>query len=409
MTTSDASFILGWEEWLSLPGLGLPAVKAKVDTGARTSALHAFQIEMFGSVSAPMVRFGVHPVPGRESIEVFCSAPVVDRREVTSSNGEREMRLVIATPVRIGAREWPIEVTLTNRESMSYRMLLGRQAIREDMFVDPATSFRQRRLSYKLYRHMPRQAPVLRALRIALLTRKPQGASSTLIAEAARARGHVIEALDPDRLELTFCGAEAGISHRGGRLGHYDAVLLRSTRIRQHGDASLVRQFEVMGSYALNGGDALERASGCVAPRQALAREGIHSEPLAPGLVSDKGGAIDRVLVVDGRRVVSVVRKRAARGERSASDGVCALAERAAKALRLGLCAIDIARRTDDASEPGAVVALTATPSLRDFAKPTGVNGADAIMAALESRARSWVRRQPASGHPTEGAESEPR
>ena len=144
-------FILGWEEWVALPELGLPAIKAKVDTGARTSALHAFFVEPVGSGRSARVRFGVHPVPRRADITVVCTAPIVDRRDVTSSNGERENRYVIETPVRIGEREWLIEVTLTNRDAMSYRMLLGRQAIGDGILVDPAASFRQPRLRYKLY------------------------------------------------------------------------------------------------------------------------------------------------------------------------------------------------------------------------------------------------------------------
>lgn len=147
-----APFIIGWQEWLALPGLGLPAVKAKIDTGARSSALHAFLIEPFGPASAPMVRFGVHPVPGRSDVAVFCTAEVVDRRQVTSSNGEKETRYFIRTPVALGEHTWPIEIGLTNRESMTYRMLLGRQGISPGMLVDPTASFRQPRLSYKLYR-----------------------------------------------------------------------------------------------------------------------------------------------------------------------------------------------------------------------------------------------------------------
>lgn len=149
-------FILGWEEWVALPELGLLAVKAKVDTGARTSALHAFFVEPFGAGRVAKVRFGVHPIPRRADVEIVCTARLVDRRIVTSSNGERETRFVISTPIRIGEREWPIEVTLTNRNAMSYRMLLGRQAIADGVLVDPATSFRQPRLRYKLY-HPPRR------------------------------------------------------------------------------------------------------------------------------------------------------------------------------------------------------------------------------------------------------------
>lgn len=146
-----APFILGWEEWVALPELGLPAVKAKVDTGARTSALHAVFVEPFGPARARKVRFGVHPIPARADVEIICTAPLVDRREVRSSNGEREQRYVITTPIRIGDRVWPIEVTLTNRHMMTYRMLIGRQAIASHILVDPGSSFRQPKLRYKLY------------------------------------------------------------------------------------------------------------------------------------------------------------------------------------------------------------------------------------------------------------------
>lgn len=144
-------FILGWEEWVALPELGLPAIKAKVDTGARTSALHAYYVQPFGSARSRKIRFGIHPVPRRDDIAVECTARLIDRREVRSSNGEREQRYVIETPIQIGDHEWPIEVTLTNRNTMTYRMLLGRQAIADGVLVDPSSSFLQPKLRYALY------------------------------------------------------------------------------------------------------------------------------------------------------------------------------------------------------------------------------------------------------------------
>ncbi len=147
----DASrLIVGWQEWVALPDLGLPALKAKIDTGAKTSALHTQSIEAFGSSKRPRVRFSVRPSPNSD-LEITATANVLDRREVTSSNGVRELRYVIETRLSLGGREWPIEVTLTNREHMTYRMLLGRQAMRSDMLVDCAASFCQPRLSYRLY------------------------------------------------------------------------------------------------------------------------------------------------------------------------------------------------------------------------------------------------------------------
>ena len=125
MTTPDTPQPLqfGWEEWVALPGLGVPALKAKVDTGARTSALHAFDIETFGPVSKPKVRFTVHPIPGRDDLVIPCSASIIDRRDVTSSNGERELRYVISSNLTVGDESWPIEITLTNRSTMASRML----------------------------------------------------------------------------------------------------------------------------------------------------------------------------------------------------------------------------------------------------------------------------------------------
>lgn len=150
-----APIILGWQEWVGLPDLGLPSLKAKIDTGARTSALHAVEIEPFTQDGIARVRFKVHPVPRRPSITVACNAPLLDRRLVTSSNGENEDRYVISTTLDVGGHRWPVEVTLTNRASMRFRMLIGRQAMHPGVLVEPASAFRQPRRSHKIYRTLP--------------------------------------------------------------------------------------------------------------------------------------------------------------------------------------------------------------------------------------------------------------
>ncbi len=149
-----ATFILGWEEWVGLPLLGLPSLKVKIDTGAKTSALHARLIEPFTQNGIEHVRFKVHPVPRRPAIEIDCAAPIQDQRVVTSSNGEPELRYVITTSIEIGDRRWPIEITLTNRESMRFRMLIGRQALQPGMLVDPTAAFLHPRRSHKIYRKL---------------------------------------------------------------------------------------------------------------------------------------------------------------------------------------------------------------------------------------------------------------
>lgn len=140
-TTTQTPMMLGWREWLALPDLGLTLIKAKVDTGARTSTLHAFYVDTFHRSGQRYVRFGVHPLQHRADIVVHSEALVIDQRNVSDSGGHREQRYVIETRLSLGGREWPIEVTLTNRESMLFRMLLGRTAIAGNALVDPARSF----------------------------------------------------------------------------------------------------------------------------------------------------------------------------------------------------------------------------------------------------------------------------
>lgn len=133
---------IGWREWLALPELGLPAIKAKIDTGARTSALHAWWIEPFTDGGAPWVRFHMHPLQRRTDLSVACTAPVHDQRMVSDSGGHREERYVIDTPIELGGRRWRIETTLTARDTMLFRMLLGRQAL-EGVSVVVGASFLQ--------------------------------------------------------------------------------------------------------------------------------------------------------------------------------------------------------------------------------------------------------------------------
>lgn len=134
------SIIIGWREWVTLPFLGLTAIKAKIDTGARTSSLHAFDIFLEEEADGTYVLFKVHPLQNNLSLVVSCRAKLVDRRTVTDSGGHKEERYVIRTTLSIAGVKKRVELTLTNRESMKFRMLIGRGALKQ-FYIDPSQSY----------------------------------------------------------------------------------------------------------------------------------------------------------------------------------------------------------------------------------------------------------------------------
>lgn len=141
--------VIGWREWLRLPQLGVDLIKAKVDTGARTSALHADDIRIVRRGGRRFVRFTVHPKQRSRRVAVEAIAPLVAERRVRSSSGDSEVRPVIVTRVNVGGDEWPIEISLTRRDVMGFRMLLGRQALRGHTVVDPGRSYVTRKVTRK--------------------------------------------------------------------------------------------------------------------------------------------------------------------------------------------------------------------------------------------------------------------
>lgn len=372
MRDSPEPLHLGWEEWVALPDLALPALKAKVDTGARTSALHAFDIEPFGPAAAPHVRFTIHPIPGREDVRIACSAPIRDRREVISSNGESEARFVIQTDVQLGHSRWPIEISLTDRGAMAYRMLLGRQALGDEATVAAGASFLHGTLSYDAYHSATALAAPARTLRIAVLSREETGFSTRRLVQEGSGRGHVVEVFDTTRLYMAVGTPAPEIHYDGTRLPHFDAVIPRiGASVTAYG-AAILRQFQARGAWLVNGPEGIVASRDKLHAHQILARHrlpmpatafasspkdtdnlislvggvplvvkllessqgrgvvladtpaaaasvisafrGLRADFLVQRFVAEAKGADIRCLVVDGR-VVAAIRRRAAPGE----------------------------------------------------------------------------------------------
>jgi len=136
-----AKTIIGWREWCALDSLGLPAIAAKIDTGAKTSSLHAFKLNFFETSEGTRVEFFINPLQRRKHPEIKCSASVVEMRSITSSNGIAEVRPVINAVIALGEHRYTTEITLTNRDEMGYRMLIGRQSLAPRFIVDSSLSW----------------------------------------------------------------------------------------------------------------------------------------------------------------------------------------------------------------------------------------------------------------------------
>ncbi|SLN43864.1 Ribosomal protein S6 modification protein [Roseovarius albus] len=277
MPNSDDTEVLnfGWEEWISLPDLGIPALRAKIDTGARTSALHAFDIETFGPASKPKVRFTLHPIPGRDDLVIPCSAPIVDRREVTSSNGEKEMRFVIESNISVNGQSWPIEITLTNRASMNSRMLLGRTALKDNISIVATERFQQPELNYDVYHTSKmRNAQPNRSLRIAVLSREDNYSTRRLVEEGEK-RGHTVEVINTTRCYMTINAMAPDVHYDGKRLPRFDAVIPRiGASITPYGTA-IVRQFETIGTYCVNPSAGITASRDKLYAHQLMARHKV--------------------------------------------------------------------------------------------------------------------------------------
>jgi len=277
MDSSPAKIVVGREEWCSFPTLGIPAIKARVDSGARTSSLHAFNIQPFRREGQPWVSFEVHPLQEDRRTVVRCERPVVDRRSVKSSSGTSERRYVISTEMLIGETTFAIEVTLANRDSMGYRMLLGREAMKGRMLVDPGLSFCMGEVSEEALSGSYDRNPAKPAgLRIGVLASNPKLYSNQRLMESGEERGHDMRFLNLKQCYMKLDATNPEVYHRGGKsLRDLDAVITRIRPSMTFYGCALARQFESMGIYTLNSSAAITQSRDKLFSLQLLLKSGV--------------------------------------------------------------------------------------------------------------------------------------
>lgn len=264
---------IGWEEWISLPELGLPAIKAKVDTGAKTSAIHAFMVEKIIEDNDVKVRFGIHPIPSQPNVEVYCKAHLIDEREVTSSNGQIELRYVIRTMVQFGKRKWPIEITLTDRETMAYRMLIGRSAMEGRLQVVPGESFILGTADLSVYDSIVRRKKK-KKLKICILSRSRNNYTTDRLASVAESKGHSVAVINTTRCYVDI-SSKPKLHYRGRILPRYDAVIPRIGSSITYYGVAILRQFESLGTFCVNHASAIEHSRNRLFTHQLLGRAGV--------------------------------------------------------------------------------------------------------------------------------------
>ena len=308
--------IIGCEEWLSLPALNLPLIKARIDSGAKTSALQAFNIQTFRKNKDLWVSFDLYPLQDNRSTVLRCEAEVIDRREVKSSNGTIEKRYFIKSKARLNQQEWDIELSLSNRDTMGFRMLLGREAMKGRFLVDPEQvdlcgKADSNELS-NLYL-LPKRSG---GLRIAVLASNPELYSNKRLIEAGKERGHQMMFLNIKQCYMKLDAESPEIHFRGGKiLSQLDAVIPRIKPSVTFYGAALTRHFESLNIFTLNSAQAITQSRDKLFSLQLLQKSGLEipitgfaNSPIeTQDLISMVGGAPLIIKLLEGTQGTGVV------------------------------------------------------------------------------------------------------
>lgn len=272
-----SKLVIGSEEWCAFPELGVPAIKARVDSGAKTSAIHAFNIQPFRRDGEAWVSFEIHPIQNNRRVVIRCERPVVDKRRVKSSSGNTETRYVIRAPIKLGEQVWDIELTLANRDSMGFRMLLGREAMMERLLVDPALICTLGEVAEEEITTFYGQKKVAKkGLKIGLLASNETLYSNQRLLEAGQERGHDMQFLNIKQCYMKLDASDPEVHYRGGRLlNDLDAVITRIRPSVTFYGTALARQFESMGIYTTNTSAAISQSRDKLFSLQLMLKGGI--------------------------------------------------------------------------------------------------------------------------------------
>lgn len=270
--------IIGSEEWCVFKELGVPAIKARVDSGAKTSSIQATNLKIVNKGAQEWVKFEVNPLQENRSIAINCEARLIDRRMVKSSSGISEERLVVRTPVTMGDNTFDIELTLANRDTMEFRMLLGREALTDRYIVNPAVNYKIQDFTdeeiTEKYRPYYKEKT---GLKIALLASNPNLYSNKRLMEAAEARGHEIVFLNVEQAYMKLDAHSPEIRYRGGNiLKDFDAVIPRIKPAVTFYGCAVIRQFNNLGVYCQNSAESITQSRDKLFASQLFSKNDIH-------------------------------------------------------------------------------------------------------------------------------------
>jgi len=274
----DKLITIGSEEWCVFDTLGIPAIKARVDSGAKTSSIQANNIKVFIRGAQEWVKFEVNPIQDNRSIAINCESKMVDRRTIKSSSGISEERFVIKVPVSIGSETFDIELTLANRDTMEFRMLLGREALNNRYIVNPAKNYTvQDFTETEIAKNYANYFSEKTGLKIAILASNPELYSNKRLMEAGEIRGHEMVFLNVEHAYMKLDANSPEIRYRGGNiLNEFDAIIPRIKPAVTFYGCALIRQFDNLGVYCLNSAEAITQSRDKLFASQLFSKNDIH-------------------------------------------------------------------------------------------------------------------------------------